>query len=154
CRARMLPPEQALAELDTAIEKGTFLRDALVLRAELAASAKDFRKARGDLERVLDVFPADAEARQKFAGVLLLLGEDAKAANAIGDTFRADPKRLAAVVVDLLTLADTLEQKFPDSPSVAADWLVKALTAAEKNTRDAKAKTAIADVLKAASRAK
>ena len=101
-----------------------------MLRAELAARAKDWRKARGDLERVLDVFPADADARQRLAGVLLGLGEDAKAAVAIGDTLRADPKRLAAVVGDLLAQADVLEQKFPDLPGVAADWLAKALTAA------------------------
>jgi S1-C subfamily serine protease len=151
CRARMLPPDTALTELDTAIEKGSFHRDALVLRAEFAARVKDWRKARGDLERVLDVFPADADARQRLAGVLLGLGEDAKAASAIGDTLRADPKRLAAIALDLLAQADTLEQKFPDLPSVAADWLTKALAAAEKSTSDAKAKTAIAEVLKAAS---
>jgi S1-C subfamily serine protease len=154
CRARMFPPDAAITELDAAIEKGSFHRDALVLRAELSAHAKDWRKARGDLERVLDVFPADADARQRLAGVLLGLGEDTKAANAIGDTLRTDPKRLAAVAVDLLAQADTLEQKFPDSLSVAADWLTKALTAAEKSTSDAKAKAAIAGVLKAASIAK
>jgi hypothetical protein len=149
CRARMLPPEEAAAELDAANEGGPFLRDALVLRADLAIRAKDFRKARGDLERVLDVFPADAEARQRLAGALLGLGEDAKAAAAVGDALRADPKRLPAIALDLLAQADTLEQKYPDSPAVAADWLTKALAAAEK----AGAKPA-ADVLKATAGAK
>jgi S1-C subfamily serine protease len=149
CRARTLPPEEAAAELDAANERAAFLRDALVLRAELAARAKDFGKARGDLQRVLDVFPADAEARQRLAGALLGLGEDAKAAAAVGDALRADPKRLPAIAADLLAQADTLEQKYPDAPSVAAEWLTKALAAAEK----AGAKPA-AEVLKAAAGAK
>ncbi|QJW95122.1 S1 family peptidase [Frigoriglobus tundricola] len=149
CHARVLAPEAALAELDTAVEKGRFHRDVLVLRAELAARAKDWRKARGDLERALDVFPADAEARQRLVGVYLGLGDDARAAAAISDTLRADPKRLAAVAADLLTHADALEQRFPDLPAVAADWLIRALAAAEKGTPDAKAKSAVADVRKA-----
>jgi S1-C subfamily serine protease len=154
CSARMLPPDEAMSELDTAIEKGRFLRDTLVLRAELAARAKDWRKARGDLERVLDVFPADADARQRFASVLLGLGEDAKAAVAIADTLRADSKRLPLVAVDLLVQADTLEQKFPDLPSVAADWLTHALIAAAKVVSDAKAKSTLAAILKASRAAK
>lgn len=154
CRARMMEHDSALAELDTAIEKGRFHRDALVLRAELAARAKDWRKARGDLERVLDVTPADADARQRLAGVFLGLGDDAKAATAVGDTLRTEPKRLAAVAGDLLSQADSLKQKFPDQPGIAADWLTKALTAAEKGTSDAKGKAAIAAVLKAAREAK
>jgi S1-C subfamily serine protease len=154
CRARMLEADLAIAELDIAIEKGTFHRDALVLRAELSARAKDWRKARGDLERVLSVLPADADTRQRLAGVLFGLGEDTKAAIAIGDTLRADPKRLSAVAVDLLAQADTLEQKFPDLPSVAADWLTKSLTAAEKATNDAKAKAAIVAILRTSREAK
>jgi tetratricopeptide (TPR) repeat protein len=154
CRARMLSPDDAMAELDAAVEKGPFHRDVLVLRAELAALAKDFRKARGDLERILDVFPADADARQRLAGVLLSLGDDAKSAIAIGDTLRADPKRFAAVAADLLAQADALEQKFPDSPSVPADWLTKALIAAEKVTTDAKLKASQTELLKSASAAK
>jgi tetratricopeptide (TPR) repeat protein len=150
----MMKPDDALEELDTAIEKGAFHRDTLILRVELAASAKDWRKARGDLERILAVFPADAEARQRLAGVLLELGEDAKAATAIGDTLRADSKRLPSVAADLLAQADALSLKFPDSPSLAAGWLTKALTAAEKGTSDAKAKAAIAELLKKASAAK
>src|SRR5262249_32933259 len=97
CRGRMLlghrRPDVALQELDAAVEKGPFDRGVLLWRAELAAGAKDWRKARGDLERILDVNPADADARQRLAGVLLELGEDAKAAAAVGDTLRADPKR-------------------------------------------------------------
>lgn len=153
CRARLFP-DDAMSELDAAIEKGAFHRDALVLRAELAARAKDWRKARGDLDRVLNVFPADADARQRLIGVQLGLGDDEKAALAVTDTLRADPKRLAALAVDLLTQADTLEQKFPETPGIAADWLVRALSAAEKGTADAKTKTAVAELLKSASGAK
>ena len=154
CRARMLPSDEAMTELDAAIEQGSFHRDALVLRAELAARAKDWRKARGDLERVLAVFPADAGARQRLAGVYLGLGDDAKAVAAIGDTLRADSARLPSVAAELLAQADALEQKFPDLPSVAADWLAKAVAAAEKGTPDAKAKAALAEVRKAATDAK
>ncbi len=131
CRARMLPPDTATAELDAAAACVPFIREALMLRAERAAGASDFRKARGDLSRVLDVFPADAEARQRLAGVQLALGEDAKAAAALRDTLRTDPKRLPAIARDLLSQADTLERKYPDSPAIAADWLTTALAAAE-----------------------
>lgn len=146
-----LYPNDAMSELDAAVEKGGFDRTALVLRAGLAIRAKDFRKARGDLERVLGVFPADADARQHLITAHLGLGDDAKAATAITDTLRADPKRLAAIAADLLSQADTLEQKFPDSPGIAADWLTKALAAAEKGVPDP---IAIRDTLKAGREAK
>lgn len=144
-RAKLVP-DDAPAELDLAVEKGGFHRDALLQRAALAVAAKDFRKARGDLERVLAVFPADAEARQRLATAHLGLGDDAKAATALADTLRADPKRLASVAADLLSQADALEQKFPDSPGIAADWLQKALTGAEPHA----ATKAIAETLTAA----
>ncbi len=133
CRARMLPADAALAELDTAVEKGPFNRVVLVFRAELAAGAKNWRKARGDLERVLDVNPADADARQRLAGVLLELGEDAKAAAAVADTLRADPKRLPSIAADLLAQAESLAKKYPDAPSIPAGWLTNALTAANRD---------------------
>lgn len=141
-----LRPDDAAVELDVAVEKGGFNRDALVLRAELAIRVKDFRKGRGDLERVLAVFPADAPARQQLTAAHLGLGDDAKAATALADTLRASPKRLVAVATDLLAQADTLEQKFPDSPGIAADWLQKALTAAEPHAGS----KAITEALKAA----
>jgi S1-C subfamily serine protease len=145
-----LNPDDALAELDAAVEKGGFDRSALLLRAEQAVHTKDFRKARGDLERVLGVFPADAEARQRLAGAHLGLGDDAKAAAAIADALRIDPKRLASIASDLLSQADALEQKYPGAPGIAADWLQKALTAAAKHC-DSKS---IAAALTAASAAK
>ena len=54
-------------------------------------------------------------------------------AAAVTDTLRADPKRLRAVAADLLGQADRLAAKFPDSPSVAAGWLVGALAAAKRD---------------------
>ena len=146
CLARMLPPAEALAELDVAAERGPFDRDVLLWRAELAAGAKDWRKARGDLERILDANPADADARQRLVPVLLELNKDAEAAAAVGDTLRADPKRLAAVAADLLAQADAMAKKYPDAPSVPAGWLMKAMTAAKRDE--------FADALKRAAAAK
>jgi len=93
---------------------------------------KDWRKARADLERILDVNPGDADARQRLVGVLLELGEDAKAATAVTDTLRADQKRLAAVVADLLSQADAMAKKYPDVPSIPAGWLFKATTTTKR----------------------
>lgn len=129
-RAKMLPPSEAIRELDAAVEKGPFDRGVLVLRADLAAGVNDWRKARGDLERVLDVTPADAAARRRLVPVLLELGKDAEAAAAVRDVLRADPKLLAAVAADLLVQADGLAKKYPEAPSVPAGWLAKAMTAA------------------------
>ncbi len=130
--ARMLVPEEALVQLDAAVEKGPFARDVLYWRSELAADAKDWRKARADLERILDVHPHDADARQRLVRVLLELGKNPEAANAVADTLRADPKRLSKVAADLVSHADSLQKKYPEFPSIAAEWLVKALTAANR----------------------
>jgi tetratricopeptide (TPR) repeat protein len=153
-RARMLSPAAARGELDLAIEKGPFDRATLLFRAELAVGTGDWRSARGDLERILDVFPADADARLRLVGVYLGLGDDARAAAAIGDTLRADPKRLSAVAAELLRQADMLEKKFPDSLGPAADWLTMALASVVRGTKDATRKAALAEVLRAGGAAK
>ncbi|HVL11393.1 MAG TPA: hypothetical protein VM529_02435, partial [Gemmata sp.] len=59
---------------------------------------------------------------------------------------RADPKRLAAVARDLLSQADAMAKNYPDAPSVAAGWLLKAMTAAKRDE--------FADALKRAAAAK
>ncbi|HSQ55632.1 MAG TPA: hypothetical protein VLM40_07795, partial [Gemmata sp.] len=59
--------------------------------------------------------------------------KDEEAAAAVRDTIRADPKRLAKVAADLLAQAEAIAKKYPDSPSVAASWLVKAMTAAKRD---------------------
>ncbi len=123
---------EALAELDVAVERGAFNRGVLFLRSDWASAAKDWRKARADLERILDVNPRDADARQRLVGVLLELGDEAKAAVALADTLRADPKRLAAVATDLLAQADVLAKKYPDAPSIPSGWLLKAMTAMKR----------------------
>jgi tetratricopeptide (TPR) repeat protein len=154
CRARMFDPEPALAELDLAVEKGPFNRVVLFYRAELAMGAKDWRKACGDLGRIVDANPLDAESRQRLVGVLLELNEDAKALAAVSDTLRADPKRMPALAVDLLAQAESLAKKFPDAPAIPVGWLVKALTAAEKAIGDPAAKSKLSELLKRTSAAK
>lgn len=133
-------PTDALAELDAAVEKGVFDRSVLFQRAELAGELRNWRGARADLERILDVNPGDADARQRLVGVLVELGEDAMAATAVGDTLRADAKRLPALAVDFLKQADSLARKFPDAPAIPAGWLLKAVTATRREE--------FADVLK------
>lgn len=154
CRARMLEPEQALAELDAAVERGAFNRDILARRAALALGLKEFRKARGDAERVLDVFPADLETRELLARAHLGLGDDAKAATALGETVRAEPGRLKSVAGSVLAHAEALEQKFPGAPGIVADWFTTALTGMQKGTRDPDTRAALAELLKTATATK
>ncbi len=154
CRALMFEPAQAIAELDAAVEKGHFSRDVLVLRASFANAAKDYRKARGDAEYVLAVDPSDVDAREQLARALLGLGEDAKAATALGDLVRTNAQRMKSVSGVMLAHADELEQKFPDAPDIATAWLAKALAATEKGTRDPKTRAAVAELLKTAGAAK
>lgn len=122
----------AFRELDTAREHGPFDRNVLLLQAELAAERNDWRSARGSLERLLDVAPTDAKARQRLVSVLLELGETGRAAAAVRDTLRADPHRTRSVAADLLAQADRLARKYPDDPSVPLDWLRRALIAADR----------------------
>lgn len=154
CRARMLDTPSALAELDTAIETGNYDRGVLLLRADLAIKSKDWRKARGDLERIVDANPLDAETRQRLVGVLLELNEDAKALTAVSDTLRADPKRMPALAVDLLAQADSLANKFPDAPAIPVDWLTKSLMVAEKAIGDPATKGQLRELLKQSASAK
>jgi S1-C subfamily serine protease len=140
-------------ELFDAAEKGRFDRSVLLARAKFVFHPGEWRVARGDLERILDVNPMDAEARQLLVGVLLGLGRDAEAASAVRDTLRSDPKRLTVLASDLLAQADRLAKKFPDTPSQPAGWLVRALTAAKTALPEA-AKTDITAILKRAEAAK
>jgi hypothetical protein len=142
-----------LWELDRVVASGRFHRGVLLAHALYSTHVRRWREVRGDLERILDVYPADAEARQQLVGMLLELGKDTEAATAVRDTLRADPKRLSAVAADLLTLADRLAKKFPDTPSQPAGWLVRALTAAATALPDP-TKADIAAVLKRVEAAK
>ncbi|HJZ59262.1 MAG TPA: trypsin-like peptidase domain-containing protein, partial [Gemmataceae bacterium] len=142
-------PHELISGLLAGIE-----RTVLFARATGAMEAKNWRVARGDLERILEPYPADAEARQKLIGVLLELGKDDEAASAVANTLRADPKRLPAVAGELLSQADALAKKYPDSPSAAADWLRKALTAAQRAPLDSVVRTDLEAALKQAAAAK
>jgi hypothetical protein len=148
CRSKLLTGEAALAELDRAIETGPFLRAVLRERAELAIRSRAWRKARGDLERLVEVDPLDAEARLRLVGVLLELNEDATAAQAVADTLRADPKLLRALAAELLAQTDALAKKFPNAPGVPAKWLLQASLAAERGTSDFRIKTQLIDLRK------
>jgi hypothetical protein len=154
CRARMLEADLSRAELDSAVETGAFSRELFLERARQAILAKDWRKARGSLERILDVNPLDAAARQQLIGALLELNEDAKALTAAADTLRADQKCFPSLCKDLLTQAEAMATKFPDAPEIPAGWLVKALTAAEKVLGLDVAKEPVRDLLKRAAAAK
>jgi len=110
---------------------------------------ENWQLVRSDLQRILDVNPADAEARQRLVRPLLELGKDTEAATAVRDTLRADPKQLPALAADLLSQADRLAKKFPETPSQPAGWLVRALSAAATALPDP-AKADIATVLKKA----
>ncbi|MDB5312936.1 MAG: hhoA 1 [Gemmataceae bacterium] len=148
------PRVDTLDELDTAVESGRFDRDVLVARAGMLIDKKDWRKARGDLDRLLDVFPADAEARQILVRVLLELNKDDEAAAAVADTLRADPKRFPVLAADLLAQADEMAKRFPDAPSHPAGWLRRAVAAAHGATTDSALKDELAAVLKRAAGAK
>lgn len=142
-------------ELDGAVEQGRFDRDAIFLRAKLAARGRqDWRQARGDLERILDVLPDDAEVRQCLVGVLLELSKDDEAAAAVRDTLRAAPSRLPILAADLLAQADKIAKKFPDSPSPAAGWLRRALSSALKAGLDPVTKGRLEEALTKADRAR
>lgn len=121
---------EVLDHLDRALATGRHHVPALQLHAEQAERAKDWRTARGDLDRLLDVNPADTAARRRLVRVLLELGKDEEAAAAVRDTVRADATQLAAVFTDLNKQADGLEKKFPGTPGVPVGWLTRGLTAA------------------------
>jgi S1-C subfamily serine protease len=140
---RGLAPREARGFLDPALAGGRFFAPALRLRAGWAMLDKDWRAARGDLDRLLDADPADAAARRRLARVLLELGKDADAAAAVRDAVRADATQLDAVLADLRGQADELEKRFPGAPGVPAGWLVRALTGARDGLPDGARRGAI-----------
>jgi len=147
--ARLTIPLPSVASAHAGLERAS-----LYARADRAIEAKEWQAARGDLERILDPYPADAAARQLLVFVLLGLGKDDDAAAAVADAVRVDPKRMPLVARDLLAQADALAKKFPDSPSAAADWLTKALTAMKKVSSDPATPAALETTLKQSAVAK
>ncbi len=108
---------------------------------------KDWRAARGDLERLLEADPADVASRRRLARVLLELGKDDEAAAAVRDAVRADAGQVGAVLTDLHEQADALEKKYPGAPGVPAGWLTRALTAARDALPEGERRRALVAVL-------
>ncbi len=150
---RAAEPREVRDHLDRALAGGRHLVPALRLRAELAAKDKDWRAARGDLDRLLDADPADTASRRRLARVLLELGKDDEAAAAVRETIRADAGQLAGVLSDLNEQADALEKKFPGAPGVTAGWLAHGLTAARDALPAGPRRDALAEALRRAATA-
>jgi S1-C subfamily serine protease len=142
--------EEGEVVLDRAIENDGPDQSAwLASRAARRIERKEWRGARGDLERILDVYPRDATARRMLVGVLLELNKDDEAAAAVGDTVRSQAGGIRFLAADLLLQADALAKKFPDAPAIPSNWLIRAIGAASKSETDAARKAEYEVVLKA-----
>lgn len=142
--------DEAEAVLDRAIENDGPDQSAwLASRAARRIERKEWRGARGDLERILDVSPGQATVRRMLVGVLLELSKDDEAAIAVGDTVRSHPDGIRFLAADLLLQADALAKKFPDAPAIPSNWLIRAIGAASKSETDAARKAECEVVLKA-----
>ena len=64
--------------------------------------------------------------------MLLELKKDDEAASAVGDYVRLAMGGLESLADELLDLADGLAKKFPNTPSVPANWLKLAIGAGAK----------------------
>lgn len=122
-RLQLLGGEVLEAEWHAAIEHGPFDSELLLQRSQRAVERRDWRLARGDLQRLLAIRPEIAEAYRLLIRVLLELGEQDQAANAVRDTLRADFGQLPAVARLLEQQAQDLLRKYPLQPQVARDWL-------------------------------
>jgi len=142
--------EEGVAVLDRAIENDGPDQSAwLGTRAVRRIDRKEWRGARGDLERILDAYPRQASTRRMLVGVLLELNKDDEAVVAVGDTVRSQPDGIRFLAAELLHQADQLAKKFPDSPSLPANWLNRAIGAAAKSETDAARRAECEVVLKA-----
>jgi hypothetical protein len=146
-------PAAVRDHLDRALASGRYHPTVLRLRAEFAAEAKDWRAARGDFARLLDVDPLNDTARRGLARVLLELGKDDEAAAAVRDAVRAMPLRVAAVFGDLREQAAALERKFPGAPGVPAGWLARGLAAVRDGLPANALRDRLADALRRAAAA-
>ena len=147
--------EEAEAVLDRGVERNTNTQTTwLGVRAVRRMIRKEWRGARGDLERVLEVTPLDANARRSLVRTLLELNKDDEAAAAVKDAVRVQVDGYRYLAADLLEQAADLEKKFPGAPAIPADWLAKALAAAAKGESNDTRRTACEAILKAATFAK
>ncbi len=108
-------------------------RDALARRAEVWLDKSEPKKAAADLQRILDVTPADADARTRFALATAAAGDEAKAATEFTNVLLLDFKHFTVVTAAVFTHADALEKK---AESRAADWLVLALSSFNAVAKD------------------
>lgn len=126
-RLQLLPPDKRTTERDSAIEQGPFDRELLLQRAREACIRRDWRLARGDLQRLLAIHPDDDTARLLLVEVLFELGETALAAEAVRDVLRLQPRRREDLALLLLQQTNRLLEKYPLQPQIASDWLRLAL---------------------------
>ncbi len=122
-------------------------RDALARRAEVWHDKNEPKKAAADLQRILDVTPADADARTRFAFATAAAGDETRAAAEFTNVLKLDATRKTDVTAALFAHADALERK---AESRAADWLVLAFTSLNAVAKD----DAIASALRRATAAK
>ncbi len=128
-RLQWLDGPAAAAELDAALEYGPPEPELLWERIRHGIDRRDWRLVRSDLERLLELQPAEAAAYRHLVRVWLELGENGKAAEAVRDALRADPRQRAAVAEELRRCAQVLADKYPQRLSIAADWLTAMLLA-------------------------
>ncbi len=100
------------------------------------------------------MYPDDWPTLRKLIRVFLELNKDDDAATAVGDAVRSTCDGFAPLAADLLEQADHMAEKFPATPSLPANWLKRAIGAAQKSATDPKRKAECEVVLKAAEGAK
>ncbi len=115
-------------------------RDALVRRAEVFIEKNEPKKAAADLQRILDVTPADTDARTRFAFATAVAGDETRAAAEFASVLKVDAERKPAVTAAIFTHADALERK---AETRAADWLVMAFTRVNAVAKDDAITTAL-----------
>jgi S1-C subfamily serine protease len=126
-RLQLLPAALQSSERNRAIEQGPFDRVLLVQRAQQAMQQRDWRLARGDLQRVLAIHPEDVTARLLLFEVLFELGETAVAAKTCHDIIQLDPRHRRDLAIQLLHQAERLSKKYPLQPQIPRDWLLAIL---------------------------
>lgn len=142
--------EEYAAELDRMVERPKCFASHVFIRAVDRMEKQEWRLARADLERILEVLPDDALARRKLIRVLLELNKDDEAAAAVKDAIRSQDAGLHFLAADLLDQADRLARKYPDSPSIQLNWIRLAIGAAAKYDSNAQRRADCEVVLKAA----
>jgi hypothetical protein len=128
-----VPALLATKKYDRVLQLRPQHRDALASRADVWLTKTEPKKAAADLARILDVTPADADARTRFAFATASAGDEARAAVEFANVLTLDAKQRADVFAAVFAHADALERK---AESRAADWLVLALTKLNEVTKD------------------